>query len=115
MTGDAMQMNLPMLTVYEGPTLVEPSVIKTVKSYREAVQTCWLMRKRRNMTMRSLAEEAHLYPSHVTSYLSAKDGQRDLPASYIADFEVACGNRCITQWLTAQADLTILESLRRAA
>jgi len=112
-----MQLQLPMLTYYEGPTLVDAQFLKSIKSYREAVQACWQLRKRRNMTMRTLAEEAQLYPSHVTSYLSSKTGQRNLPADHIPEFEVACGNRCITQWLTAQAELTILETFvaRKAA
>lgn len=112
-----MQLQLPMLTYYEGPTLIDPALIATIKDYREAVQSCWLLRKRRALTKRALAEEANLYTPHVTCYLSAKDGKRNLPADRIAKFEEACGNRCITQWLTKQAQLTILETFvaRRAA
>lgn len=112
-----MQLSLPMLTYYEGPTLVDQQCLAVVKNYRNAVQTCWLMRKRRSMSMRALAEEAGLYASHVSDYLSDDASKRNLPADRIARFEEACGNRCITQWLTQQAQLTILETFvaRRAA
>lgn len=112
-----MQMQLPMLTYYEGPTLVEPGSLRAIRSYRQAVQTCWLLRKRRSLKLSSLAEEAGLYASHVSDYLSTDEQKRELPAKHISAFEEACGNRCITQWLTAQAQLTILETFvaRRAA
>ena len=112
-----MQLNLPMLTYYQGPRLVAPDVIAAVLSYREAVRVCWDLRTRRNLTKARLAEEAALYASHVSDYLSANDDKRELPAKRIAAFEEACGNRVISQWLARQANLTILEQFieRRAA
>lgn len=111
------QIKLPMLTYYEGPTLVEQEVLEPIKTYREAVQTCWRLRKHRQMTGRALAEESGIYASHLSDYLSDDQLKRELPAKHIEAFEVACGNRVITQWLAAQANLTILEALiaRRAA
>jgi hypothetical protein len=35
--------------------------------------------------------------------------KRELPAKHVNDFEIACGNRMISQWLNRQANLTIME------
>lgn len=114
-----MQLSLPMLTVYTGPRLIDPDIVTAVRTYREAVCACWDMRTRRNLTRRVLADEAQLYASHVSDYLSIDDCKRELPARYINAFEIACGNRMVSQWLAAQAQLTIMEQFvngaRRAA
>lgn len=113
-----MQMNLPMLTYYQGPRFVSAEVMAAVLTYRDAVRVCWDLRTRRHMTHRLLAEEAGLYASHVSDYLSADDTKRELPAKHTNTFELACGNRVITQWDMARKQLTVLESLidqRRAA
>ena len=99
-----------MLTYYAGPRLVPLDVVASAKTYRDAVRLCWQMRLRTSLTRRALAEEAGLYASHVTDYLSAEESKRELPAKHIAAMEVACGNRMITQWLAMQAKLTILET-----
>lgn len=113
-----MQLHLPMLTVYDGPRLVEPSQISVIQSYRDAVRMCWDLRTRRNLTKRMLASEAGLYPSHVSDYISEDPSKRELPAKHVNAFEVECGNRVISQWLAARAHLTIMEQFiahRRAA
>ena len=112
-----MQMQLPMLTVYEGPRIVPQDVVAACKSFRDAVRMCWQLKPRTRLTKAQLAEEAGCYPSHVNDYLSDKETARNLPAERIAAFEVACGNRVITQWLAGQAHLTILETFlqQRAA
>ena len=109
-----MQMQLPMLTVYEGPRLVAPVVVEACKTYREAVKTCWSLKTRTRLTKAQMAEETGCYPSHITDYLSEKESTRNLPAERIAAFEVSCGNRVITQWLAAQAQVTILETFIQA-
>lgn len=103
------QLQLPMLTVYAGPRLVDAEVVSACRSYRQAVRACWMLRVRRSLTQRQLAEEAGLYASHVTDYVSEDEAKRELPAKHVNDFEIACGNRFITQWLARQANLTILE------
>lgn len=113
-----MQLDLPMLTYYQGPRFVSAEVMAGVLSYRDAVRTCWQLRTRRNMTLRQLAEEAALYASHASDYVSADAAKRELPAKHIDAFEIVCGNRVITQWDMARKHLTVLESLieqRRAA
>jgi hypothetical protein len=117
MDSSQQQLPLPMLTYYQGPALVDPQLLLHVRTYREAVRACWTLRTRRSLTQRIVAMEAELYASHVTDYLSADDAKRDLPAKHINAFEIACGNRFITQWMNAQAGLHVLEEIthRRAA
>jgi transcriptional regulator with XRE-family HTH domain len=112
-----MQLNLPMLTYYVGPRLIDQELVLACKTYREAVRACWDLRTRRHMTQVFLAQAAGLYPSHVSDYLSDADNKRELPARHINAFEVECGNRFVSQWLARQANLTILEQFidRRAA
>ena len=105
------QLTLPMLTVYEGPRLVPADVVAACKTYRDAVRMCWNLKPRTRMTRAQLAEETGCYASHVTDYLSEEPTRRSLPAEHIQAFEVACGNRLITQWMAAQAHFTILETL----
>ena len=110
------QLQLPMLTVYSGPRLLDHDTVAAARSYRDAVRLCWDCRTRKNLPKTLLATEAGCYASHVTDYLSADEKRRDLPAKHIAGFEVSCGNRAISQWLAAQANLTILETfIARAA
>lgn len=109
------QLNLPMLTVYEGPRLVDLEIVEACRTYREAVRACWDLRTRRNLTRRVLADEAQLYASHVSDYTSMDEAKRELPAKHVAAFEVSCGNRIISQWLARQAHLTILEQFTQGA
>jgi hypothetical protein len=100
-----------MLTYYVGPKLMPLDVVASATTFREAVRLCWDLRTRTGLLKSKLAEEAGLYASHVTDYLSKEDARRELPAKHIAAFEEACGNRLITQWLAMRASLTILETL----
>ncbi len=110
-TGNAtgVQLQLPMLTHYDGPRLLPMHLVAGVSGFRGAVRLCWEQRIRPRMTQAQLAEEAGLYCSHVSDYLSADPTRRDLPAHCIQAVEVACGNRAITQWMVLQAQLTIAE------
>lgn len=103
------QLALPMLTYYQGPKMVSTTLIDATKTYRDAVRACWDMRTRPNMTKRQLAEEVGCYAPHITDYLSGDDKKRDLPARHIADFEQACGNRFVSQWVARRSELTVLE------
>lgn len=106
------QLQLRLLCRLDGPSVVPPTSINTVKSYREAVRLCWQLRRVRNMTQARLAEEAGLYAPHVTCYLHDGERQRDLPGQAVARFEMACGNTAITQWMALQAKLTVLEEIQ---
>jgi hypothetical protein len=109
------QLTLPMLTMYSGPRLVDMELVDACRSYREAVRACWDLRTRRHLTKRLMAEEAGLYSSHVSDYLSEDERKRDLPARHVNAVEIACGNRIINQWLARQANLTILEQFVQGA
>lgn len=111
------QLTLPMLTVYEGPRLVDDALVRRCTTYREAVRLCWESRSRRNMTHRLLAEEAGLYASHVSDYLSEDMERRELPAKHVDLVERSLGNRAITQWHLLQVQRTEaeVEATRRVA
>lgn len=111
-----MQLQLPMLTVYEGPKLVLNDIVNKCKTYREAVQACYQLRTRPRMPNLLLAAEVGCNASHIGDYIThgKRKTKRDLPAEYITAFEVACGNRLITQWLTSRANLTVLETFIQA-
>lgn len=105
-------MQLPLLCRLDAPSVVPPSVIARLTSYREAVQLCWALRRVRNMSRQRLAEEAGLYAPHVTWYLN--DGKRrcDLPGGAIKLFQWSCGNTAISQYIALQGQLTVLEELQ---
>lgn len=105
---------LPLLggVVQAQRLVVPPSVTKTIESYRHACRLAWKLRRRRNLTKRSLAEEAGLYAPHVTDYFSVKDGRRSLPAEAVALVEVVLGNTVISQYLAHRSKLTVLEELQ---
>jgi hypothetical protein len=106
-----MQLELPMLTLYKGPSFLSQTVVESIQSYREAVHTCWLQRTRPRLTQAQLAEETGLYAAHITDYVSAKPGKRNLPAEHIQVFQHACGNRVISQWLMYREGLSIMEQV----
>lgn len=105
------QQQLPMLTVYQGPKLVGSEIVHSVNSYRQAVQKCFELRTRPRMSNALIAEEVGCCASHIGDYVTTQERKtrRDLPAEHIQAFEVSMGNRLITQWMTSQANLTILE------
>src|SRR5205085_6591630 len=100
-----------MLTVYEGPQLVDREIVSACKSYREAVRASWEIgkRKRPGYTKRQLAEDIGSYPAHVSDYVHPDDdpSRRDLPAKRVNAFELQLGNRLVSQWLAAQAGLPV--------
>ncbi len=104
----------PLLGRLEGAAIVPPYLMKTCRSYRDAVRLCWELRRVRRMTQRQLAADAGLIPQHVTDYLNKDDkpSRRDLPARLIKDFEDVCGNTAVSQWVAANSVLTVLEELQ---
>lgn len=110
------QLPLRLLCRLDAPSVVPPEQVAKCATYRDAVKLCWQLRRARNMTKRVLAEEAGLYPPHVTSYIEesqrAKATRRDLPGSCVRAFEWACGNTAISQWHSLQAKLTVVEEMQ---
>ena len=112
---DTAQMQLPLLCRLDAPRVVPPSLIAKCKTYRDAVRLCWMLRRVVNMTRATLAERVGLYAPHVTCYLNddvSEERRRDLPAWAIPEFEIACDNTAISQWLAAGSKLTVVEEMQ---
>lgn len=114
MEAPVKQTELALLGRLDAPSVVAPELVGRCRSYRDAVKLCWQLRRVRNMTQKSLAEEAGLYPPHVSGYLmdKAKACARDLPGSKVVEFQTVCGNTAISQWLSQHSRLTVLEEMQ---
>ena len=112
-----LQIELPLLCRIDGPSVVPPQVVQTAHTYREACRLCRQLSPRKRMTMRQVCEEAGLIPQHAGDYFNADDGKsrRDLPAACVPAVERVMGNTAISQWLAAQAKLTVLEEMQAKA
>jgi hypothetical protein len=108
------QRELPLMGRLNGPSVVPLQLIVLCSTYREAVRTCWALRRVHHMTLRQLAAEGGFYPQHVGDWLNPDDkpARRDLPAWAISTFEALVGNTLITQWLAARSSLTVLEEMQ---
>lgn len=111
---ETLQLEFPLLTRMEGPAIVPPELMRTAKTYREAVRLCWGLRRLRKLTFRQLAAECGLIYQHVGDYFNADDkpGRRDLPAEAVLAVEAFLGNHAISQWHVRRAGLTVLEELQ---
>jgi hypothetical protein len=108
------QKLLPLLGRLEGPSVAPAQIVRTCKTYREAVRLAWAHRRVHGMTLRQLAAEAELPPQHISDYLHPDDRstRRNLSPEGIARFESVVGNTIVTQWIASRAPLTILEELQ---
>lgn len=111
---DSLQLEFPLLTRMEGPAIVPTEVLRTAKTYRQAVRLCWGLRRVKGMTYRQLAAECELIHQHVGDYFNADDKpmRRELPGEAVALVESVLGNTAITQWHARRAGLTVLEELQ---
>jgi hypothetical protein len=109
-----VQTHLPLLGRIDAPSVVPPSILKTIKTYRAAVRLCWALRRAKGLKPTDLGREFGFTRQHVSDYLNTDDKptRRDLPAERIADFEDVCGNSAISQWLAQRAKFTVLEELQ---
>lgn len=107
------QIEMPLLQRLEGPAVVPTEVLKKAKTFREAVRMCWALR-RVKWTPGTLSAHYEFTRQHVGDWINPDDKptRRSLPAERIRDFEEACGNTFLTQWLAARQGLTILEELQ---
>ncbi len=107
------QLELPMLTRIDAPSVAHPRVIASIDSYRDAVLTCWAMRRDRGDGAQSAcARYIGCQVSHMSSYLSDDPNQRDMPAKYIKAFQFWCGVTVISQYLARVADLSVTEEVK---
>ena len=107
----AEQLELPMLTVYHGPSFISRDALAGLVTYRDAVRYCWDHRTRRHLTQKAMARAIGAYQAHLSDYVRPKPGKRDLPAGLMVAFERQCGVMAITQWHNRQAGLTIMEEV----
>jgi len=109
-----MQQELRLLGRLDAPATAPHHLVDLCRSYRDAVRMCWEYRRVKSMTRRGLCEQAGLCPQHVSDYFNADDKatRRDLPAKSIAEFEAACGNTIVSQWLCERSHLTCLEQMQ---
>jgi len=99
--------------VVQAQRLVVPAqVVMGVRTFRHACRLAWKLRRVRNLTRRSLAEQAGLYAPHVSDYFSVHESRRELPARHVAAVERVLGNTVISQWLAQQARITVLEEMQ---
>ncbi len=94
--------------------VVPPQVVMRIRTYRQACRLAWKLRRIRNLTRRSLAEQSGLYAPHVTDYFSLCESRRELPAKHVAAVERVLGNTVVSQWLAQQSQLTVLEEMQAA-
>lgn len=113
---DAHTLALPLVggVVQAQRLVVPPEVVMAIRSYRHACRLAWKLRVVRNLTRRTLAEQAGLYTSHASDYFSVHEHRRDLPARHIAAVERVLGNTVISQYLAQQSKLTVLEEMQAA-
>lgn len=111
------QTSLPLLGRIDAPDTVPRSLLSTVKTYRQAVRLCWALRRAKGLMATDLARHFDFTRQHVSDYLNPDDhpARRSLPPDRIADFEDACGNTAITQWLASRHRFTLLEELQAEA
>ena len=108
------QLELRLMGRIDGPSAAPTALVIQAKTYREAVRLSWGHRRVHYATQRQLAAEAGLYAPHVSDYLNKDDKptRRSLPAEAIGQFEAFTGNTIVSQWLAAQAKLTVLEEMQ---
>jgi hypothetical protein len=92
-----------------------PEVVASIASYRHGCRLAWRLRRVKNLTRRTLAEEAGLYTSHTSDYFSPIDTKRELPARHVAAVERVLGNTVISQYLARCSQLTVVEEWQAAA
>lgn len=109
-----MQTNLALMGRIDAPDTVPRNLLAAVKTYRQAVRLCWALRRAKGMKATDLARDFEFNRQHVTDYLTDDDRRtrRSLPAERIKDFEDACGNSAITQWLASRQKFTLLEEMQ---
>jgi hypothetical protein len=113
MEAPMLQVNFPLLGRIDAPSIVPPSALSGVRTYRDAVRLCWALRRAKGLKVSDLGQYGFTR-QHVGDYLHEDDAphRRSLPPSRIEDFEDLCGNVAITQWLASRARLTVLEEMQ---
>ena len=114
------QRELPLIAELPQPSAVDTGIVRSCKTYRDAVRMSWALRRVKCDTFTNFAANYGLIAQHVSDYVNAdnKAGRRDLPGDSVNRWNCGTGNTLVTQWLAAQDQLTVLEEMqatRRAA
>ena len=109
-----MQREFPLMARMQGPSVVPINVLRTARTYRQAVRLCLQLSRLRNVTYREIARECGLVYQHVGDYFNADDlpHRRDLPGDSVASLEAFLGNTAISQWHAMGSCLTVLEEMQ---
>ncbi|WP_176331590.1 MULTISPECIES: helix-turn-helix domain-containing protein [Burkholderia cepacia complex] len=93
------------------PRIVPIDVVSVCASFHAAVRVAWDLRTNQNMTRATLAERVGIHAPHITDVLSGGDrkGKRTLHPDHIADFELAVGNRVVTQFLLSRIGVVLTD------
>lgn len=113
-----IQQPLRLLCRLDAPAVVPPQVIAGITSFRNAVQTCWALRHdKADGAQSACARHIGAQVSHMSAYLADEDDEskrprRDMPAKFVRAFEAWCGNTAVSQWMAANAKLTVVEEIQ---
>ncbi|WP_334067284.1 helix-turn-helix transcriptional regulator [Burkholderia cepacia] len=93
------------------PQIVSLDIVAACASFHAAVRAAWDLRTNQNMTRATLAERVGIHAPHITDVLSGGDrkGKRTLHPDQIADFELAVGNRVVTQFLLSRIGVVLTD------
>lgn len=107
------QREFQFFGLMEPPMAVPTQVIAFIKSYRQACRVA-LRLARVKRTLRTLSEMGGFTYQHVSDWFNKDDARtrRSMPAECVARFEVIVGNTVVSQWLAAQAGLTVAEEMQ---
>lgn len=110
------QRELALLADFPQPATVSADVVRVCKTYREAVRMSWALRRVRCDNYAHFAAVHGFLSQHLSDYCNADDlpGRKDLPGKLIPLWNCGVGNTLVTQWLTAENGLTLIEELQAA-
>lgn len=117
-----MQREMPFLESLPKAQWVPDSIVTGWETYREAVLWCWTNRSRNSRNeigdQAMFARAADMHSPHVCRCVREQSkAPMDLPPDYIAAFEAFTGWRGVSQYLSLQGRLTLMEQViaQRAA
>ena len=106
------QLELPILCRIDAPSVLHPDEIARLKTWRDAVLLCWSKRRDKSDGAQSAcARWCGIQVSHMSSYLSDDQKQRDMPAKYAKAFQAWCGVAVLGQFQAREAALSVTQEV----
>lgn len=115
-----MQKEFTFLRPLETANYIDDSIVRSFKSYREAVIYSWTNRtlgkgKSEPADQSMFASNVGYVPSHFSRCVNPyTKSPMDLKADFIATFEAYTGNRAVTQYCNMVTHTTSLEQIQAA-